>query len=168
MTTHLDVSDGGFPERIQIDRGEQLDKAPEEAMLAAWAEAALVDWVRPVPIDERLACVSIQVVGVDESQALNNEWRGHNRPTNVLSFPADVAGFLGDVVLCAPVIEREAIEQGKPSRAHWAHLVVHGVLHLRGHDHDTPASAARMERKEVAILAQLGFSDPYEVEWIDE
>lgn len=168
MTTPLELSDGGLCERIQIDRGEQPETAPDDATLALWAEAALADWERPVPIDEGLACVSLRVVGADESQALNNEWRGHNRPTNVLSFPADVAGFLGDVVLCAPIIEREAIEQRKPPRAHWAHLVVHGVLHLRGHDHDTPDSAARMERKEIAILAQLGFSDPYEVEWIDE
>jgi probable rRNA maturation factor len=129
--------------------------------LTAWAEAALLDWPRPEPLDDALPCVSIRLVNGAGSQALNKQWRGLDRPTNVLSFPAEVPGFLGDIVLCVPVIESEAREQQKSSQAHWAHLVVHGVLHLRGHDHETDHAAAIMAQKEVAVLKQLGFPNPY-------
>lgn len=133
---------------------------------------------RSVPDDERFlqwACaaagpeggeLTIRIVDEEESRALNRDYRGRDRPTNVLSFPLDAPPgvplrILGDLVICAPVVAREAREQGKPEEAHWAHLVVHGVLHLRGHDHQRPEEARRMEAEEVRILAELGFGDPY-------
>jgi probable rRNA maturation factor len=102
-------------------------------------------------------------------QALNREFRGKDRPTNVLSFPAgDVPGLprgerlaLGDLVVCAPVLNEEAVSQGKLLAHHWAHILVHGALHLIGYDHDVPADAQRMEALETRILAAGGVGDPY-------
>ena len=99
----------------------------------------------------------MRIVGANESRRLNRIYRKNNTPTNVLSFDT------GDIVLCHPVIAREAREQGKAIAAHYAHLVVHGVLHLRGYDHKKKREAARMERAERRILARLGFADPYAV-----
>jgi probable rRNA maturation factor len=107
------------------------------------------------------ADITLRVVGRAESQRLNNQFRERKYPTNVLSFP--YGGGSGDVVLCHPVIAREARDQGKTLRAHYAHLVVHGVLHLRGHDHLRRKDAARMERAEIRLLRRLGFDDPYTV-----
>jgi probable rRNA maturation factor len=103
--------------------------------------------------------VTLRVVGGAESKRLNYKFRKKARPTNVLSFPYGKGS--GDVVLCHPVIAKEAKQQGKTLRAHYAHLVVHGVLHLRGYDHLTQRDAARMERREIAILRRLGVGDPY-------
>jgi len=106
--------------------------------------------------------VTVRIVGPAESRALNRRYRKKDRPTNVLSFPYDDPGELGDVVICAAVVNREAREQGKRPAAHWAHMVVHGVLHLRGYDHIRPADAKVMEGRERAILARLSFPDPYQ------
>jgi probable rRNA maturation factor len=113
----------------------------------------------------------VRVVGAAESRRLNKGWRRQDHATNVLSFPAPVARgravaageprSLGDLVICAPVLAREARAQGKPKAAHWAHLVVHGSLHLLGFDHERAADACRMERREKRVLAALGFPDPY-------
>jgi probable rRNA maturation factor len=113
-------------------------------------------------------------VGEIEGRALNRDYRGRDYPTNVLSFPfAEVppealaelgAPYLGDVAICAPVVQREADEQDKPLEAHWAHMVVHGVLHLAGHDHHEEAEAGIMETRERDILSGLGFPDPYAAE----
>jgi len=100
------------------------------------------------------------VVGSRESRALNERWRGRAQPTNVLSFPGD-GRLIGDIVVCAPVVAREARAQGKALSAHWAHMVLHGTLHLLGFDHARAADARRMERRERALLARLGFADPY-------
>ncbi len=105
--------------------------------------------------------VTLRVVGAAESRYLNSAFRGKAKPTNVLSF--GYGPRHGDVVLCDPVIRKEARQQGKSLRAHYAHLVVHGVLHLRGHDHVTKRAAARMERREILILRRLGVADPYAV-----
>jgi probable rRNA maturation factor len=101
--------------------------------------------------------VTLRIVGTREGKAINKKFRSVNRATNVLSFST------GDIVLCHPVIAREARAQGKSLDAHYAHMVVHGVLHLRGHDHRKTKEAARMERAERRILARLGFADPYAV-----
>ena len=110
--------------------------------------------------------VLIRVVDASESQQLNRDYRSKDKPTNVLSFPFEVpAGVpnthLGDLVICAEVVNREALEQGKSPRAHWAHISIHGVLHLMGFDHLDPADAEEMEAIEVRLLKQLGISDPY-------
>ncbi len=109
----------------------------------------------------------LRFVEAGESRALNRRYRHRDRPTNVLAFVYDdehgVAGraLTGDVILCAPVLRREAAQQGKRLVAHCAHLVVHGLLHLQGYDHDGAADAAQMEAREIAILARLGFGNPY-------
>ena len=106
----------------------------------------------------RFPGLTLRIVGAREGRLLNRKYRNRNKATNVLSFDT------GDVVLCDPVIRREAREQGKTLRAHYAHLVVHGALHLRGYDHVTRAQSRKMERQEVRILRRLGFTDPYTIE----
>jgi probable rRNA maturation factor len=113
--------------------------------------------------------MTIRVVGAGESRRLNRAWRGKDKPTNVLSFPAQDESFqhmgepvpLGDLAICAPIVAREAREQAKPARAHWAHMVVHGVLHLVGYDHENDADADQMEGEEISILERMGFDNPY-------
>jgi probable rRNA maturation factor len=134
--------------------------APSRGELARWAGAALGRKARGCEI-------AVAMVGAPESRRLNARFRGHDRPTNVLSFPAPPrrvgtgARALGDLVICPRVLRAEALEQAKPLRAHWAHLVVHGTLHLAGYDHEREADARRMERREIAVLRGLGFANPY-------
>jgi probable rRNA maturation factor len=114
--------------------------------------------------DAEIAVMLTDDVGI---RTLNSNWRGIDKPTNVLSFPAaDLPVHaperpLGDLVICPDVLRAEAHEQGKSLRAHWAHLVVHGTLHLVGYDHENPSDANRMERREIAVLRRLGFPNPY-------
>lgn len=113
--------------------------------------------------------VTIRVVDIDESQSLNHQYRGKNKPTNVLSFPADLPEelnlpLLGDLVICAPVVFTEADQQRKSPEAHWAHMVVHGILHLRGYDHIDDADALEMEALETQILTALHYPPPYEAD----
>ena len=105
--------------------------------------------------------ITLRIVGAREGRKLNRKYRRKGKATDVLSFRYGPGS--GDVVLCHPVIKKEARQRRKPLRAHYAHLVVHGVLHLRGHDHATKRGAARMERAEIRILRRLGFGDPYTV-----
>jgi len=124
--------------------------------------------------------VSLRIVSANESQQLNNDYRGKNRPTNVLSFPMQLdtpipsdqeAGeeyrmpgpFLGDLAICAEVVAREARQQHKTAVAHWAHMLVHGMLHLQGYDHIQDDEAEQMEQLEIRILQQLGFANPYQI-----
>lgn len=125
---------------------------PSPSRLRAWARAALAG---------QPGGMTIRIVGSRESRVLNARYRGKDKPTNVLSFPYGEPGGLGDLVICAPVVNREAREQGKAPAAHWAHMVVHGVLHLRGFDHIRKTEARVMEARERAILAGLSFPDPY-------
>jgi probable rRNA maturation factor len=125
---------------------------PKRAVLARIAGAAL----------ERNADVTFRFVDGREGRALNRRYRGRDYATNVLTFVYDDAVSLtGDIVLCAPVIAREAREQRKTLRAHYAHLVIHGMLHLQGYDHERDGDAARMEAREIALLRDLGFENPY-------
>jgi probable rRNA maturation factor len=123
-------------------------------------------WARAAYQSGNLAQVSIRIVDEQESQTLNLQYRHNNQPTNVLSFPmhADIGGqaeMLGDLAICAPVVQREADEQGKSCLAHWAHMVVHGMLHLQGYDHEDRQQAEVMENLEIGILSSLGFENPY-------
>jgi len=138
---------------------EVIDRLLHAALAAAEATAHEVE-------------VSVRVVDEDEIRLLNREYRQQDRPTNVLSFPAaldelpglpdDDLGLLGDVVICASVVAREAAEQGKPASAHWSHLLVHGFLHLLGFDHVEDDDAERMEALEIEVLTGLGLENPYE------
>lgn len=125
---------------------------PSTARLKHWAALALA--ASPGEL-------TIRVVGPAESRRLNKTWRGKDKPTNVLSFHG-APGEVGDLVICAAVVAREAREQGKTATQHWAHMVIHGVLHLRGYDHSRLADAKVMEARERAILARLSIPDPYE------
>lgn len=132
-----------------------------------WAPgpATLRDWAQ-VAAGARSGELGIRVVGTAESRALNQRYRGKRAPTNVLSFPMQAgigraSAVIGDIVVCAPLVAREAREQGKTLRAHWAHMVIHGTLHLLGFDHQGARAARRMEGHERRLLAGLGFGDPY-------
>ncbi|MFC4487820.1 rRNA maturation RNase YbeY [Tepidiphilus baoligensis] len=125
--------------------------------------AAVLRWVRAA-LQKGEAQVAVRFVDTEEGRELNRRFRGKDYATNVLSFVYDVpeeAGLMGDLVLCAPVVEREAAEQGKPLAAHYAHLIVHGMLHLQGYDHEDDSQAAEMEALERDVLGRLGFPDPY-------
>jgi probable rRNA maturation factor len=139
--------------RVAIQRASRAAHIPADRRLRAWARAVL-----PAKAE-----VTVRYVAAAEGRRLNRRYRGKDYATNVLSFPyaAGREGVSGDLVICAPVVAREAREQGKPCEAHHAHLLVHGLLHLRGYDHESRADARRMERRERAILAKLGFADPY-------
>jgi probable rRNA maturation factor len=159
------------PERAAVERADAkiadvkieltLQKAvnapglPSKTELRRWLAAAL----------EQSAAITVRFVGAAEGRKLNRAYRGLDHATNVLSFGYGGAGrdapLAGDLVLCAPVLRREARAQGKTLAAHVAHLTVHGALHLQGHDHQQPRAAARMEALEVKILAKLGYPDPY-------
>ena len=136
---------------------------PKAAELKRWALHALADDVHGE--------LTVRVVDERESAELNSRYRGKEGPTNVLSFAAEAASApggadllpFGDVVICAAVVAREAREQGKPLAAHWAHMVVHGALHLQGYDHENARDAGIMEARERALLAELGFPDPYSI-----
>lgn len=141
---------------------------PAETDLVRWISAALdtAGWRPPAGLPTEL---TVRVVDNDESRTLNHTWRGKDKPTNVLSFPFEAPegiplALLGDMVICAPLVAQEAQEQDKTGQAHWAHLVVHGTLHLLGFDHIEDDEAAEMEALEVQILAQLGFADPYDID----
>lgn len=144
---------------IAVQYAVESGDLPAEAEFVKWARAALTDRDEPAEL-------CIRVVDEPEGRALNRDYRGRNYATNVLSFPVELppgvdSPMLGDLVLCAPVVAREAVEQGKDATAHWAHLTVHGILHLLGHDHDSDAEAESMEALEARILSGLGFPDPY-------
>jgi probable rRNA maturation factor len=151
------------PLRVEVLRRSRA-WSPAVGEIRAWASAALG---RRAPGRE----IAVRLVGANESRSLNARYRGRDKATNVLSFPLRNAAALapaaasalplGDLVICSSLVRSEAQWQRKSVRAHWAHLVVHGVLHLIGYDHVRPDDARRMERREIAVLKRLGFANPY-------
>ena len=144
---------------IGVSYGVPRKGVPAPASFRRWAEAACRGRIKR-------ADIAIRVVDEREGRSLNHHYRGKDYATNVLSFPAELPEgvplpLLGDLVICAPVVAREAAEQGKPLNGHYAHLTVHGVLHLLGLDHEDVREAEAMEAIERAILADLGHADPY-------
>lgn len=150
--------------RVDVFRACEDDTIPAEDIVRSWVVLAANAVGNSSDVD-----VSVKVVNAEESRALNQEYRGKDKPTNVLSFPAgrieglpdEVPVQLGDIVVCASVVSDEASEQGKAVGDHWAHMLVHGTLHLMGYDHQTDAEAAEMEALETQILMQSGIKDPY-------
>ncbi|MCK4743010.1 MAG: rRNA maturation RNase YbeY [Sulfuriflexus sp.] len=152
---------------LQLQVASQSAQLPDEETMQAW--------LNQIGVDIGDASVGIRIVDLDESAELNNQYRHKQGATNVLSFPFELPTlpddlgeaevslehFLGDLVICAPIVEDEAKAQDKALNAHWAHMIVHGVLHLQGHDHIEQAEAEQMETLERTILANLGFPDPY-------
>ena len=128
--------------------GEDL---PTRAQVRRWVQAALAS----------AAEITVRFAAAAEGQALNRDYRGQDHATNVLSFAYDTVPICGDLVLCVPVVACEAQQQNKTLHAHYAHLVVHGVLHLQGFDHETEAEAQHMEARERQIVMRLGYTDPY-------
>ena len=133
--------------------------APPENKLVHWARSALDGNIKEAEI-------TLRITDEDEIQSLNAKWRHIDEPTNVLSFPLnDSGGFppilLGDIVICAPIIKQEAAAQNKSLPAHWAHMIIHGILHLMSYDHVKEKDAKIMEEKEISILKTLGFPNPY-------
>jgi probable rRNA maturation factor len=148
--------------QITVQRAAIDNSTPRVAQLKQWAKAVLQNKTSSAEL-------TIRIVGKDEMTMLNSTYRQKHKPTNVLSFPFEMPlgveidmPILGDIVICAEVIQEEAIAQHKAVEAHWAHMVVHGTLHLLGFDHEKDDEAEIMETEEVAILKKLGFSNPYD------
>ena len=145
---------------VDIDNACDADNIPDDEKFIQWVTSALEN-------QRTRAEIAIRIVDEIESAALNAQYRHKNTATNVLSFPSDLPEdceppILGDLAICAAVVAREADEQQKPLAAHWAHMVIHGSLHLLGFDHIDDTDAEVMEAREIAILRELGFANPYE------
>nr|MBS0020259.1 rRNA maturation RNase YbeY [Gammaproteobacteria bacterium] len=146
--------------KVDLQVATEGERLPAPAELSTWIRAVLAEH------REEAAEITIRMVGEAEGAALNQRYRGRRGATNVLAFPFDSpvqleVPLLGDIVICAPIVQREAKEQRKEAQAHWAHMVVHGTLHLLGYDHQTPLQAHHMESLERTVLAALGFPNPY-------
>lgn len=144
---------------VDVQYACDIPSVPSKEQILGWAERTLTD----IKTDAEL---TVRVVDVEEGTELNERWRESTGPTNVLSFPAEglekiAPELLGDIVICAPVIENEAKQQGKPLEAHWAHMIIHGILHLLGYDHIDKQDADRMELLETRILNSIGYKNPY-------
>ena len=144
---------------IDVQYAVSTDVAPNADEIRRWASRVLEEQAEPVEL-------VIRIVDEAEMTSLNREYRGKDGPTNVLSFNSDLppevnSAMLGDIVICAPVVMSECIKQNKAPDAHWAHLVIHGVLHLLGYEHDSDNDARRMEACESRLLGELGVTDPW-------
>jgi len=149
-----------MPVLLDLQLASQAKDLPTEADLSQWLEQVL----NHHKMDQ--AEITVRIVDASESQQLNKEYRGKDKPTNVLSFPFEAPpgiemSLLGDLVICASVVSDEAAEQGKTLQAHWAHMLIHGCLHLLGYDHIQNNEAEEMEQLEIHLLQQLGIDDPY-------
>lgn len=148
--------------RIAVQSVSREGGLPDGREIRRWVQAALVS-------RKSGTALTVRIADLDESRELNRCWRGRNKATNVLAFPSgevDAKGctYLGDIVICAPVVHTEARAQAKQPRDHFAHLVIHGVLHLLGYDHQEPGAASAMEDREIRALARLGIANPYIIE----
>jgi len=148
-------------EKLEVDvtYAARRPWVPRRTQFEMWTRAALAGL-------SRRSVLSVLVVGTARSRSLNSRYRRKDKSTNVLSFSGagpspDGRNYLGELVICAPVVAREALAQGKSRESHWAHMTVHGVLHLLGFDHERDAEAAKMTAREIQILDRLGFSNPY-------
>jgi probable rRNA maturation factor len=144
---------------LDVSYASRRPWVPSARLLRNWAEAALSPLARPLAL-------SVRIVGKARSRSLNAHYRHKDKPTNVLSFAGagiapDGRSFLGELVICAPLVALEARAQHKTLAAHWAHLTIHGVLHLLGFDHEREREARKMAAREIQILDRLGFSNPY-------
>ena len=144
---------------VTVQFATENSEPPEQETFVRWVRESLTG------IRDH-AELAIRIVDEAESARLNETYRDKSGPTNVLSFPAELPAAvdlpqLGDIIICASVVDKEAREQGKPSEAHWAHMVVHGLLHLLGYDHQQEKQATEMEKFEAEILGRLGYPDPY-------
>lgn len=145
---------------LDLQIASSANQLPSHADFLVWCSLALRQRSNPSEL-------TIRLVDAEEGLELNSTWRGKDYATNVLSFPADIPDglldipLLGDLVICVPVVEQEAAEQGKALAAHWAHLVMHGCLHLLGYDHIDDEEAEEMEDLERQLLAEIGHPDPY-------
>ena len=162
--TGQDQTVAPMPVELEVQRSTALPSVPEDGQFQRWTDAALAG-------QSTHFAMAIRIVDESEAQRFNREYRGRDYATNVLSFPAELPdglpaeirqAQLGDLLICAPVVAREAKEQKRPEANHWAHLTIHGVLHLLGYDHEQADEAEVMETLETEILAKLGISDPYE------
>ena len=147
-----------MPTKIDLQNDESLAGLPDQEDFLTWVDAALMQ-------DYDSLEQTIRVVGEAESKALNSQYRQKDAPTNVLSFASENKYLdydcLGDLIICGPIVEQEVKQQGKLLQAHWAHLVIHGMLHLQGYDHQNANEADKMESLEAKILTTLGYTNPY-------
>ncbi len=138
--------------QLTLQLATEQTNIPSKAQFRKWAKAAL-------RVDTE---VTIRIVDAEEGRALNLAYRGKDYATNVLTFPlTEEPHLMGDIIICAPVVTKEATEQNKPLEAHYAHLTVHGILHLHGYDHEIEEQASLMESIEVTTLTKLGYPNPY-------
>jgi len=155
MSVQLDI-------QLADNLSDSIEEPPPSSLLQTWAQIAWQgDSAQPVNL-------SLRIVSAAESQQLNNDYRGKNKPTNVLSFPMQLNEnipmpeiMLGDLAICSEVVINEASQQQKALQSHWAHILIHGMLHLQGFDHVEDDEADKMEKLEIQIMQQLGFPNPY-------
>lgn len=138
---------------------EDTNNLPEQAQFETWVKAILIEF-------QDSAELTVRIVEASESQMLNRTYRGKDKPTNVLSFPSDShdsldVRLLGDLIICKQVVEKEVQDQNKSLESHWAHMIIHGCLHLLGYDHEEEDEAVEMESIETEVMQKLGFDDPY-------
>ena len=148
---------------VDVQLADGSARTPDAQQIRGWITAVFTT------LERSPLALTVRVVGEQEMAKLNRRYRGRNQPTNVLSFPIEplpglCTDLLGDIVVCGPVVDREAAIQHKPPMGHWAHIVVHGMLHLFGYDHESDQEATAMESLEKSVLKKLGFADPYQGE----
>ena len=148
--------------KVDIQHATTSPEIPENQQIRKWVKTTLS------AVNKKNRELTVRIIDEEECSDLNEQWRKRTGPTNVLSFPAGnveqfTPGFIGDIILCAPVINREAVEQKKQRDSHWAHMIVHGTLHLLGYDHLKAEEAEKMELLEIRILESMGIKNPYQL-----